>query len=169
MFALLGCAGILQEGAVKPQEPSPQPAAVAPPLPPVPDESEMIRAEAKEMLLGKWKRQAQGGDTIEFMDDGTVNLYSAVERVAYPGQLPYSRQGPDRDHHEKRRHPDVGVCRHEGGSDPHHPDGCGHEVQALSGEIGPQATSHKPLCGGNRASGVRIPESLSFTTPVPGP
>ncbi len=45
----------------------------------------MIRAEAKEMLLGKWRRQAQGGDTIEFFDDGTVNLYSAVERVAYPG------------------------------------------------------------------------------------
>ena len=86
LFALLGCAGILQEGAVKTQEPSPQPAAVAtPPAPPVPDESEMIRAEAKEMLLGKWRRQAQGGDTIEFFDDGTVNLYSAVERVAYPG------------------------------------------------------------------------------------
>ena len=85
LFALLGCAGILQEEAVKPQEPSPQPAAVASPLPPVPDESEMIRAEAKGMLLGKWKRQAQGGDTIEFSDDGTVALYSTVERVAYPG------------------------------------------------------------------------------------
>jgi len=85
MLVLSGCAGILQEGDVKPQEPSPQPAAVAPPPPPVPDESEMIRAEAKGMLLGKWKRQAQGGDTIEFLDDGTVNLYSAVERVAYPG------------------------------------------------------------------------------------
>ncbi len=68
LFALLGCAGILQEEAVKPQEPSPQPAAVATRrLPPVPDESEMIRAEAKEMLLGKWRRQAQGGDTIEFL------------------------------------------------------------------------------------------------------
>jgi hypothetical protein len=85
MFVLSGCAGILQEGAVKPQEPLPQPAAVVPPPPPVPDESEMIRAEAKEMLLGKWRRQAQGGDTIEFVDDGTVNLYSAVERIAYPG------------------------------------------------------------------------------------
>jgi len=85
LLALLGCAGILQEEAVKPQEPSPQPAAVAPALPPVPDESEMIRAEAKGMLLGKWKRQAQGGDTIEFSDDGTVTLYSTVERVAYPG------------------------------------------------------------------------------------
>jgi len=85
MLVLSGCAGILQEGDVKPQEPSPQPAAVAPPLPPVPDASEMIRAEAKEMLLGKWRRQAQGGDTIEFFDDGTVNLYSAVERVDYPG------------------------------------------------------------------------------------
>jgi hypothetical protein len=85
LLALLGCAGILQEGAVKPQEPLPQPATVAPSLPPVPDESEMIRAEAKEMLLGKWRRQAQGGDTIEFFDDGTVNLHSAVERVDYPG------------------------------------------------------------------------------------
>jgi hypothetical protein len=45
----------------------------------------MIRAEEKEMLLGKWRRQAQGGDTIEFFDDGTVNLYSTVEKVAYPG------------------------------------------------------------------------------------
>ena len=80
LFALLGCAGI----AVETKEPLPQAAEVVPP-PPVPDASEMIRAEAKEMLLGKWKRQAQGGDTIEFFDDGTVNLYSAVERVAYPG------------------------------------------------------------------------------------
>lgn len=80
LFALLGCAGM----AVETREPLPQAAEVVPP-PPVPDASEMIRAEAKEMLLGKWKRQAQGGDTIEFFDDGTVNLYSAVERVAYPG------------------------------------------------------------------------------------
>ncbi len=85
LFALLGCAGILQEGAVKPQEPSQQPETAAPSLPPVPDESETIRAEAKEMLLGKWKRQAQGDDTIEFLGDDTVNLYSAVERVVYPG------------------------------------------------------------------------------------
>ena len=86
LVALLGCAGTLQQEAVKPQEPSPQPAAVAaPPAPPVPDESEMIRSRAKEMLLGKWRRQAQGGDTIEFMEDGTVTLYSAVERIAYPG------------------------------------------------------------------------------------
>jgi hypothetical protein len=81
LFALLGCAGM----AVETREPLPQAAEVVPPPPPVPDASEMIRAEAKEMLLGKWKRQAQGGDTIEFFDDGTVNLYSAVERVAYPG------------------------------------------------------------------------------------
>jgi hypothetical protein len=53
--------------------------------PPVPDESEVMRAQAKEMLLGKWKRQALGDDTIEFLDDDTVILYSAVERVAYPG------------------------------------------------------------------------------------
>ena len=85
LFALLGCAGTLQEGAVKPREPSPQPATVAPSLPPVPDESETIRAEAKEMLLGKWKRQALGDDTIEFLGDDTVIFYSAVERVAYPG------------------------------------------------------------------------------------
>ena len=86
LFAFLGCAGIQQEGAVKPQEPSPQPAVVATPAaPPVPDESEMIRSQAKEMLLGKWRRQALGDDTIEFLDDDTVILYSAVERVAYPG------------------------------------------------------------------------------------
>jgi hypothetical protein len=84
LLALLGCAGILQEGAVKPPETSPQQAVVAP-QPPVPDESEMIRSRAKEMLLGKWRRQAQGGDTIEFMEDGTVTLYSAVERIVYPG------------------------------------------------------------------------------------
>jgi hypothetical protein len=75
LFALLGCAGILQEGAVKTQEPSAQPATVAPSLPPVPDESETIRAEAKEMLLGKWKRQALGDDTIEFLGDDTVIFY----------------------------------------------------------------------------------------------
>jgi hypothetical protein len=86
VIALFGCAGILQEEAAKPGEPSPPPAAVTPsPAPAVPDESEMIRSQAKEMLLGKWKRQTQGGDTIEFMEDGTVILYSAVEKVAYPG------------------------------------------------------------------------------------
>jgi hypothetical protein len=86
LFAFLGCTGIQQEGAVKPQEPSPQSVAVVPPpAQPVPDESEMIRAEAKEMLLGKWKRQTMGDDTIEFLGDDTVILYSAVERVAYPG------------------------------------------------------------------------------------
>jgi hypothetical protein len=85
LLALFGCAGILQEEAVKPQEPSPPPVAVAPPPAPVPDESEMIRAQAKEMLLGKWKRQTLGDDTIEFMEDGTVIFFSAVERVAYPG------------------------------------------------------------------------------------
>jgi hypothetical protein len=86
LFAFLGCTGIQQEVTVKPQEPPLQPAAVVPPpAQPVPDESEMIRSQAKEMLLGKWRRQAQGGDTIEFMEDGTVTLFSAVERVAYPG------------------------------------------------------------------------------------
>ena len=86
LFAFLGCTGIQQEVTVKPQEPPPQPAAVVPPpAQPVPDESEMIRSQAKAMLLGKWRRQAQGGDTIEFMEDGTVTLFSAVERVVYPG------------------------------------------------------------------------------------
>jgi hypothetical protein len=84
LITLFGCAGIQQEGTVKPQEPSPQSTvAVTPPAQPVPDESEMIRSRAKEMLLGKWRRQE--GDTIEFMEDGTVTLYSAVERIAYPG------------------------------------------------------------------------------------
>jgi hypothetical protein len=85
LLALFGCAGILQEEAAKPQEPSPPPVVVAPPPAPVPDESETIRAQAKEMLLGKWKRQTLGDDTIEFMEDGTVIFFSAVERVAYPG------------------------------------------------------------------------------------
>jgi len=86
MVALWGCAGILQEEAAQTGKPLPPAAAVAtPPAPPVIDESEMIRSRAKEMLLGKWRRQAQGGDTIEFVDDGTVTLYSAVERVDYRG------------------------------------------------------------------------------------
>ncbi len=87
LVALFGCAGIQQEQAVKPVEP-PVPEAVVsapPPAAPVPDESEMIRAQAKEMLLGKWKRQAMGDDTIEFLDNDTVILYSAVERIAYSG------------------------------------------------------------------------------------
>ena len=84
LIALFGCAGIQQEETVKPREPSPQSTvAVTPQAQPVPDESEMIRSRAKEMLLGKWRRQE--GDTIEFMEDGTVTLYSAVERIAYPG------------------------------------------------------------------------------------
>jgi hypothetical protein len=86
VFALSGCAGLPQQQAAKPQEPSSQPAVlVASPAPPVPEESEMIRSMAKEMLLGKWRRQAEGGDMIEFSDDGTVTFYSVVERVAYPG------------------------------------------------------------------------------------
>ena len=84
LLLLFGCAGIPQEEASKPQDPPLT--IVVPPTPaPVPDESEMIRAQAKEMLLGKWKRQALGDDTIEFLADDTVILYSAVERVAYPG------------------------------------------------------------------------------------
>jgi hypothetical protein len=97
LTALFGCAGILQEETVKPREPSPQPVAVtaAPePAQPVPDESEMIRSRAREMLLGKWRRQE--GDTIEFMEDGAVTLYSAVERVAYPA----SYRILDKDHLE---------------------------------------------------------------------
>jgi hypothetical protein len=85
LCALLGCAGVLQEEAAKAQGPSPQPAVIAPPPAPVPDESEVMRSQAREMLLGKWKRQALGDDTIEFVEDGTVIMYSAVERVAYPG------------------------------------------------------------------------------------
>jgi hypothetical protein len=85
LIALFGCAGIQHEQTLKPREPAPQSAeaAVTVPAQPVPDESEMIRSRAKEMLLGKWRRQE--GDTIEFMEDGTVTLYSAVERIAYPG------------------------------------------------------------------------------------
>ncbi len=84
LLLLFGCAGIPQEEASKPQDPPLS--IVVPPTPaPVPDESEIIRAQAKEMLIGKWKRQALGDDTIEFMEDDTVILYSAVERVAYPG------------------------------------------------------------------------------------
>ncbi len=85
LLAFFGCAGIPHEEAAKPQEPSPPPVEVAPPPAPVPDESETIRAQAKEMLLGKWKRQTLGDDTIEFMEDDTVIFFSAVERVAYPG------------------------------------------------------------------------------------
>lgn len=85
MTALVGCAGVLQEEPVKAREPSAPPAAVAPPpAPPVPDESETVRARAREMLLGKWRR-VQGADTIEFLEDDTVSLYSAVEKTAYPG------------------------------------------------------------------------------------
>lgn len=86
MLALFGCTGLSQEErTAKSPEPTLQPAEVAKPQPPDPDESDMIRLRAKEELLGKWKRQAQGDDTIEFFEDGTVNFYSAVEKVAYPG------------------------------------------------------------------------------------
>jgi hypothetical protein len=81
---LFGCAGIPPEEVSTPQDPPPS-IVVTPPPAPVPDESEIIRAQAKETLLGKWKRQAMGDDTIEFMEDDTVILFSAVERVAYPG------------------------------------------------------------------------------------
>ena len=86
LSVLLGCAGARQADPVKTGEPSaPEVNAVSPePAAPVPDESEAVRAHAAEMLLGKWRR-VQGGDTIEFREDGTVSLYSAVERVAYPG------------------------------------------------------------------------------------
>jgi hypothetical protein len=52
---------------------------------PVPDESEMVSLQGKESLLGKWRRDAQGGDTIEFFDNGTVTFFSAVEKIPYPG------------------------------------------------------------------------------------
>lgn len=82
--ALIGCAGVLQDEAVKaPEQRAPQ--AIAAPAAPVPDEAETARLRGKEMLLGKWRRDAQGGDTIEFFDDGTVSFFSAVEKMAYPG------------------------------------------------------------------------------------
>lgn len=88
MPALFGCAGILQEEAAKTRELS-APHEIAAPVPaaPVPDEAEIARRHGKEMLLGKWRRDAQGGDTIEFFDDGTVTFFSAVEKKAYPGSF----------------------------------------------------------------------------------
>ena len=88
--AAIGCAGILQDEAAKTREPSaPHEIAVPAPAPaaPVPDEAELARQRGKEMLLGKWRRDAQGGDTIEFLDDGTVTFFSAVEKRAYPGSF----------------------------------------------------------------------------------
>lgn len=85
LTVLCGCAGVLQEEPVRAREPSAPPAAVAPPpAAPVPDEAETARIQAREMLLGKWVR-IQGADTIEFLEDDTVRLYSAVEKVAYTG------------------------------------------------------------------------------------
>lgn len=88
MPAAIGCAGILQDEAAKTREPS-APHEIAAPAPeaPVPDEAELARQRGKEMLLGKWRRDAQGGDTIEFLDDGTVTFFSAVEKKAYPGSF----------------------------------------------------------------------------------
>jgi len=116
-----GCAGIQQEGAVKPQEPSRNRQWFATPAaPPVPDESEMIRSQAKEMLLGKMEAPGPWEtthDRVSLIDDNGYTLQCRGSGVAhYPGQLPHSRQGPDRDHDEERQHPDVGLCRHEGGS-----------------------------------------------------
>ncbi|OPY08742.1 MAG: hypothetical protein A4E67_00925 [Syntrophaceae bacterium PtaB.Bin038] len=82
--ALVGCAGVLQDEAAKAPEP-PVPREIAAPAAPIPDEAETVRLQGKEMLLGKWRRDAPGGDTIEFLDDGTVNFFSAVEKRAYPG------------------------------------------------------------------------------------
>ncbi len=87
LSALLGCAGVRQEEPVKAREPSaPEVTVVSPPPAPVivPDESEIVRAHAMEMLLGKWRR-IQGGDTIEFLEDGRVTIFSAVEKVPYDG------------------------------------------------------------------------------------
>jgi hypothetical protein len=41
----------------------------------------------------------------------------------------------------------VELYRYEGGPDPHHPDGSGHEVQTLSGEINrkPQDKKKSPF------------------------
>ena len=38
----------------------------------------------KETLSGMWKRSASG-DKIEFLQNGTVRFYSAVENAVYPG------------------------------------------------------------------------------------
>jgi len=84
--AVIGCAGVLQDEVVKAPEPR-IPQEIAAPAAPVPDEAEIARLHAKEMLLGKWRREAQGGDTIEFFDDGTVTFFSAVEKRAYPGSF----------------------------------------------------------------------------------
>lgn len=81
---LIGCAGVLQDEAAKVPELSDQ-RQIAAPAAPVPDEEETARVRGKEMLLGKWRRDAQGGDTIEFFDDGTVSFFSAVEKAVYPG------------------------------------------------------------------------------------
>lgn len=86
--AAIGCAGILQDEAAKTREPSaPHEIAAPAPAAPVPDEAELARQRGKEMLLGRWRRDAQGGDTIEFLDDGTVTFFSAVEKRAYPGSF----------------------------------------------------------------------------------
>ncbi len=86
LVALFGCAGIQQEQAVKPVEPPvPEEAVSPPPVEPVPDEAERARLQGQELLLGKWRRDAQGGDTIEFFDDGKVTFFSAVEKIPYPG------------------------------------------------------------------------------------
>ncbi len=88
MPAAIGCAGILHDEAAKAPEPRAPQEIVAPaPAAPVPDEAEIARRRGKELLLGKWRRDAQGGDTIEFFDDGTVSFFSAVEKKAYPGSF----------------------------------------------------------------------------------
>jgi hypothetical protein len=84
----IGCAGLVPEETARPREPAVPQADVSPPAAvSVPDEAEAVRMHAREMLLGKWRRDAQGGDTIEFFDDGTVSFFSAVEKVAYPGSF----------------------------------------------------------------------------------
>lgn len=41
-------------------------------------------AAVREDILGKWRR-GQSGDMIEFLPDGTVKFYSAIENTVYAG------------------------------------------------------------------------------------
>ena len=85
---VIGCAGLVPEEAARPREPAVPQADVSPPAAvSAPGEAEPALMHAREMLLGKWRRDAQGGDTIEFFDDGRVSFFSAVEKVAYPGSF----------------------------------------------------------------------------------
>ena len=70
-----GCASIEEVAKV----PEVSTGAVVRPAEPVVDD------HLKEVLVGKWKRHGEGGDTIEFKEDGTVVFFSAIEKTAHPG------------------------------------------------------------------------------------